>query len=221
MSTEQASIAPKEDPPVDKATTRDARELPRTAASKMLWRLWWRRRFLVNKPKQLRAAVLIMGLVAALLLMINFLSYAVRTLETKTVTAAEPALREVMSDYDHNEMLLGILASVVVLAGVFVLTIFETHRTAGAALNIGRQLSRVADGRYDTRLTLRKGDNLRELEEPFNRMTQALRERAAEDAEILEGLAESVEHTGGSDGAKVAAELHKLAAQKRERAESL
>jgi len=186
----------------------------------MLWRLWWRRRFLVNKPKQLRVAALIMGLVAALLLLINFLSHAVRTLETDTVTAAAPALREVMSDLDHNEMLLGILASVVVLAGVFVLTIFETHRTAGAALNIGRQLSRVADGRYDARLALRKGDNLRELEEPFNRMTQSLRERAAEEAEILESLAETVEHVNGDDAPKIAAELHRMAAQKRERIES-
>jgi methyl-accepting chemotaxis protein len=217
MSTGQASIAHKEEPPVDETAVR---ELPRTATSKMLWRLWWRRRFLVNKPKQLRVAALIMGLVAALLLLINFLSHAVRTLETDTVTASAPALREVMSDFDHNEMLLGILASVVVLAGVFVLTIFETHRTAGAALNIGRQLSRVADGRYEARLTLRKGDNLRELEEPFNRMTKSLRERAAEEAEILESLAETVEQMNGDDATKIAAELHRMAAQKRERIES-
>jgi methyl-accepting chemotaxis protein len=221
MNTEQASIAHQEEPPVDKDVIVDDRDLPRSPASKMLWRLWWRRRFLVNKPKQLRAAVLIMGLVAALLLLINYLSHSVRALETATVAAAAPALREAMSEYDQNEMLLGILASVVVLAGVFVLTIFETHRTAGAALNIGRQLGRVADGRYDARLRLRKGDNLRELEAPFNRMTRALRERAAEEAEILDGLADKVEHADSENGVKIAAELHKLAARKRERIEPL
>jgi methyl-accepting chemotaxis protein len=187
---------------------------------RLLLRLWWRRRFLVDRRKQLRAAILIVSLAAALLVMINVLSHMVRTLETESFAAAPPGLKEVMAEYDRNEMLLGILASVVVLAGVFVLTIFETHRTAGAALNVGRQLSRVADGLYDSRLALRKGDNLRDLEEPFNRMAQTLRDRAAEDARALERLAEAVERAGGNDTAEIAAELRAMAASKRELTES-
>jgi methyl-accepting chemotaxis protein len=216
MDSEQASTAHSENPSADQAAAEPSRGEDRSALSRLMLRLWWRRRFLVNKRKQLRAALLIVGLVAALLVSINVLTHTVRTLETETVAEAAPGLMETMSQYDRDEMLLGILASVVVLAGVFVLTIFETHRTAGAAINVGRQLSRVADGRYDSRLDLRKGDNLRDLEEPFNRMTQTLRDRAGEDARTLERLADAVERSNGNDTAEIAAELRAMAASKRE-----
>jgi signal transduction histidine kinase len=86
----------------------------------------------------------------------------------------------------------GLVASLVIMAGVFVLTIIETHRTAGAAFAIRRRLDLVREGRLNADLHLRGGDNLRELEAPFNAMTEALRSRASNEAIALDELADQV-----------------------------
>lgn len=162
--------------------------------------------------------MLIAMLVLILLVLVNVIFHALRTNETNTIVASAPSLKAVMQDYDRNEMLLVVLASVVVLAGVFVVTIIETHRTAGAAFNIARQLGRVADGNLDIRLQLRKGDNLRELEAPFNAMITTLRDQATEEASILGRLADTVDGFGNVEGAAgVSSELRKLAEKQHQR----
>ena len=184
---------------------------PEGWVARQLWLLGVRRRFLVNKPRQLRTAILIVMLALILLIVVNVIFHALRTTETNTIVASAPSLREVMQDYDRNEMLLVILASVVVLAGVFVVTIIETHRTAGAAFNIARQLSRIADGNLDVEVRLRKGDNLQEIQEPFNAMVATLRDQAADEAAALTRLADQVDGFGNVAGAAdVSSELRKL-----------
>lgn len=191
---------------------------PEGFVARQLWLLGVRRQFLVNKPRQLRTAMLIAMLVLILLVLVNVIFHALRTNETNTIVASAPSLKAVMQDYDRNEMLLVVLASVVVLAGVFVVTIIETHRTAGAAFNIARQLGRVADGNLDIHLQLRKGDNLRELEAPFNAMITTLRDQATEEASILGRLADTVDGFGNVEGAAgVSSELRKLAEKQHQR----
>ena len=68
-----------------------------------------------------------------------------------------------LAEYDRAEFVLILAASVVFLAGVFVMTIVETYQTSGAAIAIARHFRNVRDGRYDTRLRLRDSDNLQEL----------------------------------------------------------
>jgi signal transduction histidine kinase len=176
-----------------------------------------RRKFLIDRSRQLRAAVLVVGLVLVLLIVVNVIFHALRTHETDTIVASAPALEGVMAEYDRNELMLVILASVVVLVGVFVVTIIETHRTAGAAFAIARQMTRVADGNWDARVGLRRGDNLRNLEEAFNDMAQSLRQQATEDVANLERLAGEIEAAqAGEAAARIAGELRELAAQKRD-----
>lgn len=180
---------------------------------RQLWRIRYRRSFLVNR-RQLRTTLLILGLVFALLILVNLALYALRSADD--AGASVSVLKEVMQEADQNEMLMIILASVVVLAGVFVVTIIETHRTAGAAFAVGRQMRRVADGHLDVALQLRRGDNLRELEGPFNDMIDSLKDQANEDVAILERLANDVKSAQtDDDAARVAAELRDLAARKR------
>ena len=184
---------------------------PEGFVARQLRLLGVRRRFLVNKPRQLRTAILIVMLALILLVLVNVIFHALRTTETNTIVASAPSLKEVMQDYDRNEMLLVILASVVVLAGVFVVTIIETHRTAGAAFNIARQLGRIADGNLDVAVRLRKGDNLQEIQEPFNAMVATLRDQAADQADVLTRLADRVDSFGNVEGAAdVSAELRQL-----------
>jgi methyl-accepting chemotaxis protein len=193
---------------------------PEGWVARQLWLLGVRRQFLVNKPRQLRTAMLIGMLVLILLVLVNVVFHALRTNETNTIVASAPSLKQVMQDYDRNEMLLVILASVVVLGGVFVMTIIETHRTAGAAFNIARQLNRIADGNLDVELRLRKGDNLQEIQAPFNAMVAALRDQATDEVTSLERLAGHVDGFGNLEGAPgVASELRRLVEKKRQRLE--
>jgi methyl-accepting chemotaxis protein len=216
QSASQHDTAAADSSPAVVSTPSTTRNMPEGWAARQLWLLGVRRKFLVNRRRQLRVAALVLLLAVALLILVNVLFHALRSQETDVIIASAPALREVMADYDRNEMLLGILASVVVLAGVFVVTIIETHRTAGAALNISRQLRRIGDGKYNVQLTLRKGDNLREIEGPFNEMVGSLRNRITEDVEALERLAGVVELQGNDALTKVIAELRALAARKRQ-----
>jgi methyl-accepting chemotaxis protein len=105
---------------------------------------------------------------------------------------------------------LSTIGSLVLLVGVFAVTIFETHRTAGAAIGITRRLRQVAEGNLDARLALRRGDSLRDLEEPFNDMVSALRDRAVSQADELDRLAAQI----GGDSS-VGNQLRDLAQQMR------
>ena len=64
-------------------------------------------------------------------------------------------------------------------------------------------------------LTLRRGDNLTELEQSFNDLARTLREREWEDVEALRKMAESAP----TDPSGVAARIRELAKRKRARLE--
>ena len=158
----------------------------------LAWQFGPRRKYVINRDKQLRSAFLVVVVVLLLLVPLNYSLHTVRQQETATITVSNPELRPLMESRDRVELIVGFLASLVIMGGIFILTIIETHRTSGAAFAIRRRLELVRQGRLDAELHLRGGDNLRELEAPFNAMTEALRTRAAEEAAALEELADDV-----------------------------
>lgn len=184
---------------------------------RMMSQLSPRRQYLINRERQLRSAFLVLVVVMLLLVPLNYSLHTVRQQETATITASNPQLRPLMESRDRTELIVGLVASLVIMVGVFALTIIETHRTAGAAFAIGRRLDVIREGRFDTDLHLRGGDNLRELEMPFNAMMEALRSRALEEARTLDDLAD---RTAGvvvpQEAQAIAAKLRQIARKKRE-----
>jgi methyl-accepting chemotaxis protein len=176
-----------------------------------------RRSFLVNKRYQLRASLLTAAVVLVLLVFLNLILYATTLSSAEQILADAPELAAVIKAQDRVELYLIVLASCVYLLGVFLITVLETHRTAGAAYNLGMRLGEIGQGRFKTRLTLRKGDNLRELEEAFNSMTRSLQDRTWEEIESLAQLARDAEESG--DGRKLADKLRELAESKRRQVE--
>jgi len=176
-----------------------------------------RRQYLVNRERQLRSAFLVLVVVVLLLVPLNYSLHTVRQQETATITASNPQLRPLMESRDRTELIVGLVASMVIMVGVFALTIIETHRTSGAAFAIRRRLDLIREGHFDTDLHLRGGDNLRELELPFNAMMEALRSRAVDEARALEELAD---RTAGvvvpQEAQAIANKLRQLARKKRE-----
>ena len=161
-----------------------------------------RRKYLIDRRGQLLATAKVAGMVLAFLILLNVIISLWGALETREIVASNPHLAEQMETIDRHSRLLLAVISFAVLATVVVRSIMLTHRTAGAAFNLRRCLNMVASGDYHTTFRLRAKDNLRQLQDPFNLMTQSLRSRAVEDHQMLEGLAAKIEEFGHSELAK-------------------
>ena len=178
-----------------------------------------RRQFLINRRRQLRSAFLVAVVVLLLLMPLNYSLHTVREQETTTITTSHPELEPLMQSRDRTELIVGLVASIIILVGVFILTIIETHRTSGAAFSLVRRLDEIREGQFGTRLTLRGGDNLREIEGPFNAMVEALRTRAVEEANALDKLAaKTSDVVVPREAEAIASKLRSLARRKREMA---
>ena len=172
-----------------------------------------RRKFLIDRRGQLLATAKVAGMALTFLILLNVFFFLWNALETQAIVASNPHLTEQMETIDRNTSLLLAAVSLLVLATIVVRSIMLTHRTAGAAFNLRRCLNLVASGDYDTRFRLRAKDNLRQLQDPFNLMTQSLRDRAVEDHQMLEDLATKIEELGHSELAKEVREQAEARAQ--------
>lgn len=204
-------------PPVGRAAP-SAAATPQTARwqfIRTLEILSRRRRYVLDRRGQLRAVVMAGSVSAVLLALLNAALYVARERGAAALLADAPELRELIVSQSRMELLIVAAMSLLFLAGVVLITIVETHRTAGAAFNLARHMGAVQAGHYDIALRLREGDNLRDLETAFNDMTRALLERAENDALQLEQLAVAADELTGPDTAA------RLAERIRERAHEL
>jgi len=155
-----------------------------------------RRQYLVDRKRQLAATVRVAGLVLVLLVILNgvlaWQSYNV----TNSVMTSNPVMGERMRAIDNRNMAITAGISLIILAMVVMRAIMITHRTAGAVYKISMCLEEVADFNFDGNLRLRNEDNLRALEEPFNKMVGNLRRRALDDVQAMEKLSDEIEEHG-------------------------
>ena len=103
----------------------------------------------------------------------------------------------------------------VIAAGVALLALVESHRSAGAAHSLGSTLEDCAEGRFGARASLRKNDHLQGLKGAMNRMAERLEERSREEAAALEALAarlEAAKDEAERDG--ITGELRQLASSR-------
>jgi methyl-accepting chemotaxis protein len=165
----------------------------------------------VDKEMQYRAAAMVTGLVAVLLVFINVALFAMRRSQTELLASTAPDLREILEAGNIRLATFAIVLSVVVLVFVWFATILATHRTAGAIVGLRRRLESVRDGNYHTVLRLRPNDNLRSLEAPFNQMMATIRAAFKDDAAAVSELAERLE--AGGAGRDLVAAARERAAQ--------
>jgi signal transduction histidine kinase len=89
---------------------------------------------------------------------------------------------------DARSVLYLVAAGILFVAAVFIIEILETHKTAGVVLKVTRGLKDLECGSWGARVTLRKNDNFRELEEGFNALSRSLRDRVEDDLGALQAL---------------------------------
>jgi len=174
-----------------------------------------RRRYVIDRKRQLRTTMLTTSLVAVLLVLVNLGFTLLRNSQTSLLSSAAPQLTPVLERQDSTSGLIMIGISLVLLAAVAYATIHQTHRTAGAVYAVKQRLERVTAGDLLVRLKLRQNDNLQDLEKPFNDMVGSLRDRALADAETLDQLAATADRLG-PEGSALASSLRELAEKKRQ-----
>lgn len=155
-----------------------------------------RRQYLVDKQRQLGATMRVAGLVLVLLVILNAVLAFQNYSATESVMASSPEFGEEMRAADRRNVAITAGISLIILAMVVVRSIMFTHRTAGAVYKVSMCLDQVGDFNFDTFLRLRNDDNLRALEDPFNKMVENLRQRALDDSQAMRKLADEIEEHG-------------------------
>lgn len=189
-----------------------------TAAHDVPWSqlVFRRRRFLVHRAYQLRVTFLIVGTAFLLLLLLNTSVLALHQRSTAEAMRVAPELQAYFAAQDRFQVWLILVGSGAFLVGVFLVSVLETHRTAGASYNICRCLGRLGEGDYRIRVRLRRGDNLKEIEDAFNDASHALYERTVRESDLLDEWAGRATGISGAAAAELASELRRLADQKRQ-----
>ena len=162
-----------------------------------------RRHFLVDRRRQLAATVRVGGLVLVLLITINGVIALQSYTNTSQIMATNPEIGERMRANDlRNSAIMGGI-SLIILAMVVVRSIMLTHRTAGAVFKVAQCMEKIASGDFDVTLRLRNDDNLRTLEDPFNKMAKTLLRYADEDHRSMTKLANEIEEHGNPVDAEI------------------
>lgn len=170
----------------------------------------FRRRYLIDPKRQLRATLMTTSLVVVLVIMVNVGFGFLRSNQASFLSAAAPQLSPLLEEQETVLKLAMIVFSVMLVAAVSLKTIVETHRTAGAVFAVRQRIERVTAGDYDISLRLRENDNLENLVDPFNAMVAALRNSATNEASEFERLATQAQKLG-PEGETIAAGLRDLA----------
>lgn len=177
---------------------------------------WRRKRFLVDRRYQFKMALLAVSLVLALVVLLNFSLFSSAMRETEAAMSIAPQFEDYLKAQDRAQFLLILLASLIFVVGVFLVSLLETHKTAGAAVNIGNRMDEIRAGNLKARVKLRKDDHLVELERGFNDMAEALGDQAWEEIAVLEKLAAELEDAQGKTvPQELPAAVRKLAKMKR------
>jgi len=155
-----------------------------------------RRQYLVDRKRQLATTLRVAGLVFILLLTLNVMVAWQSYSASSAVMTSDPVMGERMRAIDNRNMAVTAGISLIILAMVVVRSVMITHRTAGAVYKVSMCLGEVADFNFDVHLRLRNDDNLRALEEPFNKMAGNLKRQTGENYQAMKKLADEIEEHG-------------------------
>lgn len=154
-----------------------------------------RRNYYIDKQFQTKYMLLTMLLLLAYtfaFLIIIFAPY-ILTLFLEGYSLAEKAEASRALLFLHGTVWPGI-ACVILLFGA--LSIYVTHKIAGPMYRIKKSIAEITDGNLELNITLRKGDDLKDLAEHINRLTGEMRNfvsRLKLDYDLLSDYSKQIE----------------------------
>lgn len=144
-----------------------------------------RRTYLIKTGLQLRY----MGIIISTMLMVAFgVGWIIyHTSWSKIANTPDLTLDKLSTIFDSVN---GILVKwiVVFIFVIAILSIFVSHKIAGPVYRLEETTRIIASGDLTYQIHLRHGDELRDLQEAFNKMSDSLRNMVAKDREIIEKL---------------------------------
>ena len=145
-----------------------------------------RRSYVVDPAYQLRSALIaVLGMIFLLLFAAGL--FHLLSAENAGMLARHAPLLPGGST-DMRSLMYLLAVGLFFVAAVFAVEIFETHKTAGVVYKVTRGLREVEAGRWAARVTLRKHDNFKEMEEAFNAATRSLRDQLDDDLRGLQAI---------------------------------
>jgi hypothetical protein len=185
-----------------------------------------RRNYVVDPAYQIRSAIIAVLGMAFLLVFAGALFHLLSVENTRLLERSAPGVAGAAGRGETRSVLYLVAVGLFFVAVVFAIEIFETHKTAGVVYKVIRGLRELEGGRWATRVTLRRHDNFKEMEEAFNAATRSLRDELDQDLRGLQGIEGQVRliarefESGNREGAlvllrQVAGELQALRERKR------
>ncbi|RME20406.1 MAG: hypothetical protein D6806_16395 [Deltaproteobacteria bacterium] len=177
-----------------------------------------RKTFLIDKSFQLKYTLLLVAVGVAVSAVLGYLIYDL-TQETYKLMELDRAMEGEVAKFDAR--MLYFLGGFVVVMAVFLFAwgIVITHRVAGPVYIISRYLGQLRDGEMPQMRPLRRGDELKGFFAAFTEMVSSMKQRAAEEAGLLEQAARLLEKSEDQQAAELAGKLKKLAGHKRSQSE--
>jgi hypothetical protein len=124
----------------------------------------------IDARYQLRSGLFAGAITLVLLALLN----ASLVLERSAAGPTIPGAAAGSLPIDRGTSVLALVGSALFLAGVVLVGVLESHRTAGAAYAIRRVLDGLREGRSGERVRLRRNDHLRELGDAVNRLADSI-----------------------------------------------
>ena len=147
-----------------------------------------RRQFVIDPAYQLRSAIVAVLGMCFLLIFAAALLHLISVENARLLLEHGPAAKGTPDAHDLRSILYLVGVGLFFVAAVFAIEILETHKTAGVVSRVTRGLREIESGRWGARVTLRKHDNFKEMEEAFNAATRALRGQLDDDLRGLQGI---------------------------------
>jgi hypothetical protein len=185
-----------------------------------------RRNYLVDRSYQIRTAMVAVLGMAFLAILSAAMVHSISLDRARALLETSPTLARGLSNGDVRSVLYIIGTGILFVVAIFGIEILETHKTAGVVFRLTRGLRDLESGFWGTRLTLRKNDNFKEMEEAFNGVAATLSERLEEDLHVLQAVEGQVRlasrelETGNREGSnillrRIVGELQTLRERKR------
>ncbi|MDN5278371.1 MAG: hypothetical protein PWR01_2336 [Clostridiales bacterium] len=144
-----------------------------------------RRTYLIKTGLQLRY----MGIIISTMLMVAFgVGWIIyHTSWSKIANTPDLTLDKLSLIFDsvNGILMRWIVVFVFIIA---ILSIFVSHKIAGPVYRLEETTRIIASGDLTYQVNLRQGDELQDLQEAFNKMSDSLRNMVAKDREIIERL---------------------------------
>lgn len=144
-----------------------------------------RRGYLVDRRFQLKYTVLLAGLGLVLALVPGIGAWQAHR-QSLEIAVTDPFLRAAVEAGDRHLLLVAIGIALAVSLALGLVGLVVTHHVAGPIYVMSHYLSALAQGRYPRMRPLRRGDELKDFFQLFQRAVSVMRERESRHAAISE-----------------------------------